>query len=430
VVKKSGKSRKPLSAQVRKKISRALDARVTTDEEKGLSKTKVAATLLGSAALAGAGIYGLKKYKAGGFAKKGTPKNPYVERALTPQLPDKVKKRNSSARRSFMDTLGKTYKKGSFLPSRNKGVSDVGLVKRYPSGNSVTKRPGYSQEQQVKIAVDSSNSQAIARPKDITLKRKPWYISVKEKFGFSLKPYKTSDINFGRAKTAEEKQKISKGVKAWWSKQPRDNDVKEEKEYRPVIKNRQDAERAGKIGEFYQLNKSDSRINPGNVEEVYKKVTRGETIGGLATASALLGGLGLYGYKQAQKDTQLQKSLNTVWNDNFVSTSKSREAINKRLDSLLDPDRAAKVESLNRSLGVKAQSLKKLNRQRQIRNAIRSVPSRASKGVVYIGKGVNSIKGPTGAKLIGTAVVAGLGASAGAKIAKERYFKNKNKDKK
>ena len=137
-----------------------------------LNKKNLALGIAGASLIGGGALLALRNRNTAKLAKsgivrpkgiKGSVTNPvnagYVPYKTAPQLPNKVKKTTNQARRSFTDTLGKSYRKGSFLPSGGKGkaVSDVGLVRQGRKPISVAKQTGHSQGAQVSVAVDARN---------------------------------------------------------------------------------------------------------------------------------------------------------------------------------------------------------------------------------------------------------------------------------
>lgn len=179
--------KKRVSQETKNKIGRG----VKTHYDKKGRKRKIGLAL-GAAGLTGAGVgLGLLALKKRG-PKLGTPQNPYVERAKIPALPDKTTPTGSrQASRSFTDVFGKFYRKGSFLPTKGKGVSDTGLVRGAKRPIDVTKQTGLSQEQLSKIAVDASNTQASDK----------WLtIDVKSRRFSKLVPYA---VNFQRDEVEE-----------------------------------------------------------------------------------------------------------------------------------------------------------------------------------------------------------------------------------
>jgi len=148
--------KKRVSQETKNKIGRGVkthyDKKGRKQSDNGVKK-KVGLALAGAGL--GVGLLALKK--RGAKPGLGTPQNPYVERAKIPGLPDKVSKSTNQARRGFTDTLGRVFKKGRFLP---KGVSDIGLVRRAKRPIDATKQVGRSQEDLSKAAVGASNTQA------------------------------------------------------------------------------------------------------------------------------------------------------------------------------------------------------------------------------------------------------------------------------
>jgi hypothetical protein len=440
MVRKSKKSKKTLSAQVRKKISRTLDARVTTDEEKGLNKTKVAATLLGGAALAGAGIYGLKKYKAGGFAKKGTPKNPIVQIPVKRQVAERSSFQSRVKGSGFFDSVaGKRRKKGQVMPGIKK--DDVNAKAVQEPGQLVKTIP---------VLAERVETYRPGKKTNVRRKGKGSYYVQDSGFipgnpNFSLAPYKTSDINFGRAKTAEEKQKISKGVKAWWDKQPE----------KPAKKHILDDE---KVLNRYLNQSRDSRITRENAKEVYdaedKGQRKGYSIGSGIIAPAALYGIGRLAIKKNPETYQQAKAQSAIA-INSVMDQVRKGAYSSQLG------RVAKLAKEPNQLGVKKGGLGKKARAKKVGVQARildkglagltKVQVASSNIGITMGAGLDAIGLKTKYKPVTLGdrttmmptmgsnlkrnllpgVTVGLAAGLiGAKIAKERYFKNKNKDKK
>lgn len=109
-------NRKRTSQETRRKIGLGIKSHYDKKGRKGNKKKLVASAVLGAATI---GLI-LK-------SRKGLKTQPTLL-----GLPSKVKKTSNQASKTFKDSLGKVYKKGSFLPTggKGKGVSEVGLVKK------------------------------------------------------------------------------------------------------------------------------------------------------------------------------------------------------------------------------------------------------------------------------------------------------------
>lgn len=426
--------------KTRMKIGRGVERHY---DKKGRKKK-----VLGIAAVSlvggGIGLLALKKQNLNSLkekgiivtsGRKGSATNPIVENLLpytkTPsQLPNKVKKVTNQARRTFTDTLGKLYKKGSFLPSGGKGkaVSDVGLVKKGKTPISVAKQDKFSQEQQVTINVDSRNRRA-------------------QEGLFSFEPY---SIDFAKEEKVDSYvTKKGKRVKSFRRKRDKKHLLDD-----PTIKTR-------------YVNQSrifDKRVNEENAKEVFDAEDKGNKVG--QKISTIATPLALYGLgKFALSRNKNAKSL-------FESKI---AATNKKIDALTDAaQKGSYSANLNRvhKLGLEMNSLGELG-QKGISKKARAymigqrakvtdkaigLTGKAAKGfnkfnaladvgvdvlagpVQYKTRTINTKQGPvnmtlpTVGSMVKRQVIPGLVvgvpiAVVAQKVAKDRYFKNKEKEK-
>lgn len=217
------------SAKTRKKISRALDARVTSKEERGLTtKQKLsigagvsAAALLGGAAYA---------------AKKGKLKVPGFKQKIEPLAVLPKKASLGIAQTDFVDATGRFRSKGKMLPGLKKGqTKHLSIEPHAPlKGKGVVFIMNKSgRKLKAKSALNKVRKTAtkeVSKLKTTAKKYKPYatkalsvardaaYVAnsavrLKKAFGFNRNAVL---MEFKRTRTAKEKAAISKGLKVYW----------------------------------------------------------------------------------------------------------------------------------------------------------------------------------------------------------------------
>jgi hypothetical protein len=401
--------KKRVSQETKNKIGRG----VKTHYDKKGRKKKIGLAV-GVAGLAGAGLGLMALKKRGLKPKLGTPQNPYVERAKIPGLPDKVSKSTNQARRGFTDTLGRVFKKGRFLP---KGVSDIGLVKKGKRPIDATKQVGRSQEALSKISVDASNTQASDK----------WLtIDVESKRFSRLVPY---TVNFN-------KEELIYTVPTYTQSLVKDsisriNFAKEEKVKSYTTKK---GKRVRAFGRKVERKLAESGIK---TKELDRKEKTGRTIGTLLAGGALLGGAAYIGRKSLMKNKP--EILEAVDKMTLIPKKKRTLSTAEDLKDFLKNGRKTPIDITNDQIRsnlektlmgekVIGPSTKSLGRKLARQKLKNDIGREAKRSLVYIGEGISKPSPFVGLTLLAAGTSAG--GSLGAKIGKEKYFKDKGKKKK
>lgn len=425
--------RKRVDPETRKKIGKG----VKTHYDKKGRKKKIGLAL-GAAGLAGAGLLAIKK--RGSKPGLGTPQNPYVERVTTPTLDSKTT--TSSIKESFYDLMGKFRRKGQFMP-KGQGEPMVGSRKQV-----IKVKPGYSRDKY--------------RPKDWTT------IDVESKRFSKLVPY---TVNFQKDEDLvyTVPTKIQSLVK---DSIERINFAKEEKVDSYTTK------RGKRVRSFRRKKKHllddkvvldryvaqsrifDKRVTTENAKEVFDAEEKGNKVG--KKISTVATPLALYGLGRFALSKN--KNAKALFETKIAAT-------NKAIDSLTHAaQKGSYASNLNRvhKLGLEMNSIGEMGQKGLSKNAkaylIGQRARVADKAIGLTGKavkglnrfkavadvGVDVLAGPTQYKTrtFGSAQVAlpTLGSTvrrqvipslvigmpiavAAQKVAKDRYFKNKDKEK-
>lgn len=313
--------RRTHSAQTRKKISKALDERITTDEEKGVQKKKAArnATIAAAALVGGGALLA---------AKKGKFKGKKTSRAAVRALPQKASQ--ARVKKNFTDYGGKTpknRKKGQVMPGLKKDGPNTVLqeptpgfvkntekvklaegVKRYSPMDNPKKRTiadtvkakttetakrVKNKAKKTKLKVEKYKPQIdkagkIAN-KALRTAQKVSYISnsvirAKKSFGFEKEKHNSLiDFRRGRAKSAKEKAAIAQGMKEYWESSDRKAEEEEAAKKADSVFLRQKYSPTA-LGGIPELTKDNVREAREYKEKVTKKVS---PYAGVATSVGL-----------------------------------------------------------------------------------------------------------------------------------------------
>jgi hypothetical protein len=340
---------------------------------------------------------------------------------MTPTLPDKVSKTTNQARRSFTDSLGKFFRKGSFLPSGAKGVSvsDIGLVKKGKRPIDATKQTGRSQEDLAKISVDASNTKASDK----------WLtIDVESKRFSRLVPY---TVNFNKEELVYTVPTYTQSLVKDSIGRVRINFAKEEKVKSYTTKK---GKRVRAFGRKVERKLADSGIK---TKELDRKEKTGRTIGTLLAGGALLGGAAYLGRKSLMKNKP--EILEAVDKMTLIPKKKRTLSTAEDLKDFLNNGRKTPIDitndqirdNLEKTLSgekVIGPSTKSLGRKLARQKLKNDIGREAKRSLVYIGEGMSKPSPFVGLTLLAAGTSAG--GALGAKVGKEKYFKEKDKKKK
>jgi hypothetical protein len=418
--------------QTRKKIGMGVktfyDKKGRKDKPKSSTKLAIGAGVVGGAAL----IALAKSKKNSPFL--GSARNPYVQQALRPVLPNKISKSTNQARRGFTDTLGRVFKKGRFLP---KGVSDIGLVQKAKKPISITKQVGNSQETLSKLAVDASNREASDK----------WITIDTQAKQFSMKPY---TVNFNKVEVDSYVTKEGKKVRSFKRKQKPKKHLLDDK----VVLDRYVA----------QSRVFDKRITADNAKEVFDAEDRGNKIGKqistVATPFALYG-LGkfalsrnknakaLFETKIAATNKTIDKITDAAQKGSYAANLNrvhklglemnslgelGQKGVSKKARAYMIGQRARVTNKAISLTGKAVKSLNKFNTVADVGVDVLAGPTQYKTRTINTKQGPVQMTLPTLGSTVKRQVIPGLVigvpiAVVTQKVAKDRYFKNKEKSK-